>query len=48
MAEMNVVKKRNSIWPWVFGALLLGLLVWGVAGLLDGDPEGPAAQEQVQ
>ena len=37
MAEINVERKDASIWPWVLGLLLLGLLAWGVYELLDDD-----------
>ena len=46
MAEINVEKKRNNFWPWLLGAVLLVLLLWGITGMLGEGPETPAAQEQ--
>ena len=48
MAELNVVKKRNSFWPWLLGAILLVLLLWGISGMLGGEPEVQEAAEQTE
>ncbi len=51
MAEINVEKKSNS-WPWIIGLVLL-LLLWGVAEMIDNDddarpiPAGPAVSDPV-
>lgn len=37
MADLNVERKQRSIWPWIVGLLLLGLIIWGLAELLDDD-----------
>ena len=33
MAEIRIEEKKStgSIWPWIIGLLLLGLIIWGVA-----------------
>lgn len=47
MAEIRVVRERRSILPWILGLLLLALVIWGVAGMSNGDDatgdSGPAA-----
>jgi hypothetical protein len=30
MADINVVRKRPTVWPWVIGVILLAVLAWGV------------------
>lgn len=37
MAEINIERKERSIWPWIIGAVLVLLLVWGLTGLFDSD-----------
>lgn len=48
MAEINIEKKKN-IWPWIIGLLLLLLLLWGLAEMMDNDDQTqqqlPAATE---
>lgn len=39
MADIDVERKGPSIWPWIIGLLLLGLLIWGLAELIDDEPE---------
>jgi len=39
MADIDVVKKRTSVWPWVIGLLLLVLIVWAVISMT-GTPPG--------
>jgi hypothetical protein len=34
MQRVNVEKKRPTPWPWVAGAAILALIVWGVTSLL--------------
>jgi bacteriorhodopsin len=38
MADIDVVKKRTSVWPWVFGLLLLVLIVWVVISMAGTSP----------
>lgn len=50
MAEINIEKKKN-IWPWIIGLVLILLLLWGLAEMMDNDddvrevPTEPAATE---
>ena len=30
MAEIKIQRKRPTVWPWVVGALLVGLVAWGL------------------
>ena len=43
MRRIDVEKKRASRWPWLLGAIVLGLALWGVTILLR-----PPAEEPVQ
>ena len=47
MAEIHI-EKKPSIWPWIIGLLVLGLLIWGVAEMMGGDDEEVAAVEGVE
>jgi len=38
MADIDVVKKRTSVWPWVIGLLLLVLIVWVVISMAGTSP----------
>jgi hypothetical protein len=37
MADINVERKRPSIWPWIVGLLVLALLIWAIAEMVDRD-----------
>lgn len=37
MADINIERKRPSIWPWVVGLLVLALLIWAIAEMVDTD-----------
>ena len=37
MAEIRVERERRSTLPWILGLLLLVLVIWGVAGVPNGD-----------
>lgn len=39
MADINVERKGPSIWPWILGILILALVIWGVAEMLEDEPE---------
>ena len=39
MADIDVVKKGPSIWPWIIGLLVVALLIWGLAEMLGGDDD---------
>lgn len=45
MADINVERKRPSIWPWIIGLLVLALAIWGVAELVE--DEGGAEEQAV-
>ncbi len=40
MADINVERKRGSVWIWVVGLLVTALLIWAFAELFDGQDEG--------
>lgn len=47
MAEIGVERRRRpGMWPWIAGLIVLGLLIWGLTSLLDGD-EGVVVEESV-
>lgn len=37
MADIDVERKRPALWAFVVGAVVLGLLIWGLISLLDRD-----------
>lgn len=39
MADIRVEKRKTNVWAWVIGLVLLGLVIWGVAELMDTDRE---------
>lgn len=45
MAEINVERKRPSVWPWIIGLLVLALLIWALVGLFGSEEE--VAQEPI-
>ncbi|HWV58323.1 MAG TPA: hypothetical protein VNZ57_12790 [Longimicrobiales bacterium] len=46
MADINVERKSPSIWPWIVGLLVLALLIWAIAEMVDrGDAQLETAQE---
>ncbi|MFW6080034.1 MAG: hypothetical protein ACODAE_10460 [Gemmatimonadota bacterium] len=47
MADINVERKGPSIWPWVIGLLVLALLIWAIAEMVDTDEE-VAVEEPVE
>jgi len=38
MANIDVVKKRTNVWPWVIGIILLVLIVWLLMSVMGGTP----------
>ncbi len=38
MARIDIEQKKN-VWPWIIGLVVLLLLIWGVAELLDNDDD---------
>jgi hypothetical protein len=34
MQRVDIQRKRTTLWPWLGGAVVLALIVWGVTGLL--------------
>lgn len=49
MADINVERKSPSIWPWIVGLLVLALLIWAIAELVDTDEEREIAEiEEVE
>jgi hypothetical protein len=39
VADINVQRKRPAIWPFLVGAIVLGLLIWGLIRLFDREEE---------
>jgi hypothetical protein len=39
VADIDVQKRRPSLWPFVVGAVALGLLVWGLIRIFDREEE---------
>ncbi|HWM92653.1 MAG TPA: hypothetical protein VN493_17950 [Thermoanaerobaculia bacterium] len=39
MAEIRVERKRTSLLPWIFGILLLALVIWALAETMDNDTD---------
>ena len=33
MADIDIVKKRSSVWPWIVGLVVLALVVWLLLGM---------------
>jgi len=48
MADINVERKGPSIWPWIIGLLVLALLIWAIAEMVDTDEERVAGTETVE
>ena len=46
MADINVERKQRSIWPWIVGLLVLALLIWLLASMLNGDDDDRVETEQ--
>lgn len=45
MADINVERKQRSIWPWIVGLLVLALLIWLLASMMDRDDDAPVVDE---
>lgn len=43
MADINVERKKKSIWPWILGAIALLLLIWAFAAMNDNAERTTAA-----
>lgn len=39
MANIDVQRRETSIWPWLLGLIVLGLLIWGAMELFGGGTE---------
>jgi hypothetical protein len=37
VADINVERRGPAIWPFLVGAIVLGLLIWGLIRLFDRD-----------
>ena len=38
MADIDVVRKRSTVWPWVVGLLILAVILWAVFGMMSERP----------
>ena len=36
MADIDVVKKRTSVWPWIIGIILLVIVLWLIVSMMNG------------
>jgi len=48
MADINVERKGPSVWPWIIGLLVLALLIWASAEMVDTDETQVAEIEEVE
>jgi len=48
MADINVERKGPSVWPWIIGLLVLALLIWAIAEMVDTDETQVAEVEEVE
>lgn len=48
MADINVERRGPSIWPWILGLLVLALVIWGVAEMVDEDEPQVTEAESVE
>jgi len=39
VAEINIERKRTTVWPWIVGLIAVALLVWALAEVLDREEE---------
>jgi len=39
VADINVERKKAPMWPFLVGAVVLGLLIWGLIALFDRDEQ---------
>jgi len=35
MADIDVVKKRTSVWPWIIGIILLVIVLWLIVSMMN-------------
>jgi hypothetical protein len=35
MADINVERRGPRIWPWIIGLVILALLIWAIAEIVD-------------
>ena len=46
MADIDVVRKPPTVWPWILGLIVMALLIWELAEALDpGGADAPAAEQ---
>lgn len=48
MADIDVQRKGPSIWPWIIGLLVLALIIWAVAEMVDTDDAELAETELIE
>ena len=41
MADINIDRKRTSVWPWILGLIVLALLIWALYELFDRKDDVP-------
>lgn len=46
MADLNIVRKAGpTLWPWLIGLVVLGLLIWGISELVNTDRDNATMAE---
>jgi hypothetical protein len=49
MAEIGAERRRDSVWTWILGVIVLALLIWVVAdAVVDRPPQAPADDRSTQ
>lgn len=39
MADINVERRGPKVWPWIIGLIILVLLIWAIAEIMDRNGE---------
>lgn len=47
MADIDVERKKTSIWPWIIGLLVLALLIWALMEMFESDEPEVVATDPV-
>src|SRR5512146_389448 len=46
VADLNIVRKAGpTLWPWLIGLVVLGLLIWGISELVNTDRDNATMAE---
>lgn len=47
MADINVERRGPKVWPWIIGLVVLVLLIWAIAEMVDRDSPTPGETVEV-